>query len=136
MKADHGTTSPARSDAGSCSRALTNEQRRNRKLVPFRNCFCGVQAVKVRDGTFLCLRHWQFDKLRLLQDPRETAMNIRRSNIESEKRRYARLKGEGMCVTCGKAWASKTSVRCEPCQAKRRAWRGKKMEGAHPWKTR
>lgn len=111
-----------------------NEQRRNRKLIRFRNCFCGQQAERVLDGTFLCARHYGFERERLRQDPRETARNIRESNLASEKRRYARLKGEGMCVTCGNSSAMKTAVRCEPCQAKRRMWRGIKLSGLHPWR--
>lgn len=111
-----------------------NTQRRNRKLIRFRNCFCGEPAEKVMDGSFLCLRHWALDRARQFQDPAETARNIRESNLASEKRRYARLKGEGMCVTCGNSSAMKTAVRCEPCQAKRRMWRGIKLSGLHPWR--
>ena len=111
-----------------------NAQRRNRGLVRFRNCFCGKQAERVLDGSFLCSRHYALDRARLFQDPAETARNIRESNLASEKRRYARLKSQGLCVTCGQSPATKTAVRCEPCQIKRREWRGKKLTGPHPWK--
>jgi hypothetical protein len=50
---------------------------RGRRLVPFRNCFCGVQAVKFYDGQFLCLRHFEADRARYLQDPKETAAEER-----------------------------------------------------------
>ena len=110
-----------------------------RRLIPFRNCFCGKQAEKFRDGTFLCQRHWIADRARLFQDPRETLANIRESNARSEKARYARLKDAGICVTCGNAESYFGCVRCEQCQSKRReyhhAYRGRKSCEPHPWRA-
>ena len=106
-----------------------------RKLVKFRNCFCGVQAEKFLDGSFLCRKHWEFDRLRLLQDPDVTAANIKASNARSEKARYTRLKSAGICVTCGSRPNYFGCVRCEECQAQRRAYRGKLVGGSHRWKN-
>ncbi len=110
---------------------------RGRRLVKFRNCFCGKQAEKFMDGMFLCLRHWEADKARLIQDPRVTQENIRRCNARCEKERYQRLKEAGLCVTCGKRPNYFGCIRCEICQEKRRtinyASRLKPYE-IHPWK--
>jgi hypothetical protein len=110
-----------------------------KRLIPFRNCFCGRQSEKFRDGMFLCLRHWQADRMRLLQDPRVTAENIKASNARCEKERYARLRAAGLCVTCGKRESYFGCVRCQECQAKRReyhhAYRGAKSNEPHPWRA-
>lgn len=110
---------------------------RGRRLVRFRNCFCGVQAVKFMDGSFLCLRHWEADRSRLFQDPEVTAANIRECNARCEKRRSERLKSLGLCVTCGKHEANPHATRCEACQAKRRAlqasYRMRSDSPIHPW---
>ena len=34
---------------------------------------------------------------------------------ESEKRKRERRKAARICITCGKRWARKNSVRCEDC---------------------
>jgi hypothetical protein len=90
------------------------------------------------DGMFLCLRHWEADRARLRQDPKETAANIRECNARCEKERYARLKAAGLCVTCGKRPNYEGCARCVECQEKRRklhyASRGKLIGGEHPWK--
>jgi hypothetical protein len=117
---------------GDC-RAWINEARRNRKFIRFRNCFCGTQAVRFRDGSFLCARHYQAERERCMQDPDITAENIRRSNAECEKRRVARLKNRGLCVTCGQRPANSGITRCEPCQAKRRKAKILAPGQAHPW---
>lgn len=118
-------------------REVVNQARRARKLVRFRNCFCGVQAFKFLDGQFLCVKHWQADRQRLLQDPEVTEANIRECNARCEKSRYARLKAAGLCVTCGKSPNYFGCVRCESCQAKRLklhyASPGKTFAGPHPW---
>jgi hypothetical protein len=125
---------------GACSDAK-NEARRNRRLIPFRNYFCGKQATHHRDGGFFCLGHFQMERMREFQDPAVTAENIRQSNIESEKRRYARLKDAGICVTCGKAPSYFGCVSCESCQAKRREMKARSLgkpirDGAmHPWQA-
>lgn len=110
---------------------------RGRRLVRFRNCFCGVQAVKFRDGMFLCLRHWEADRARLFQDPAVTAANIKECNARCEKQRSERLKAAGLCVTCGKRPNYHGCTRCHECQEKRRklnyASRLKPYE-THPWK--
>jgi hypothetical protein len=112
---------------------------RGRRLVKFRNCFCGKQAEKFYDGQFLCGRHFEADRARYRQDPKETAANIKACNARCEKDRYARLKEAGLCVTCGKLPAYFGCLRCEKCQEKRRAIhyasRGKKLGGIHPWKA-
>jgi len=109
------------------------------RLIRFRNCFCGKQAEKFRDGMFLCMRHWEADRMRLFQDPKVTAANIRESNAKCEKERYARLKESGLCVTCGKKEAYFGCVRCHDCQAKRRkyhyAYRGAKSNEPHSWRA-
>lgn len=111
---------------------------RGRRMVRFRNCFCGVQAAKFMDGSFLCLKHWEMDRARTLQDPKVTAANIKESNARSEKNRYAKLKAAGLCVTCGKRPNYEGCCRCVECQEKRRklhyASRGKLIGGEHPWK--
>jgi hypothetical protein len=111
---------------------------RGRRLVRFRNCFCGAQAEKFMDGSFLCLKHWEMDRARTLQDPKVTAANIKESNARSEKNRYAKLKAAGLCVTCGKRPNYEGCCRCVECQEKRRklhyASRGKLIGGEHPWK--
>ena len=111
---------------------------RGRRLVRFRNCFCGVKAAKFMDGSFLCLKHWEMDRARTLQDPKVTAANIKESNARSEKNRYAKLKAAGLCVTCGKSPNYEGCCRCVECQEKRRklhyASRGKLRGGVHPWK--
>lgn len=107
---------------------------RGRRLVPFRNCFCGVQAAKFYDGQFLCLRHFQADRSRYLQDPAVTAANIRECNARCETRRNERLKGLGLCVTCGKREANPQATRCEICQAKRRKPKVTEQKGRHLWK--
>jgi hypothetical protein len=113
---------------------------RGRRLVKFRNCFCGAQAEKFMDGSFLCLHHWKADRARQFQDPEVTAANIRECNARCEKSRYTRLKDAGLCVTCGKRPNYFGCLRCETCQAKRRelhyASRGKPMPfPVHPWKA-
>jgi hypothetical protein len=114
-------------------------QARGRRLAKFRNCFCGEQAAKFLDGMFLCRRHWEADKARLLQDPAVTRANIRECNARCEKRRVARLKAAGLCVTCGQRPANPNATRCETCQAKRRAlqasYRGKSDAPIHPWRA-
>jgi len=113
-------------------------QSRGRRLVKFRNCFCGVQAAKFMAGSFLCLKHWEMDRARTLQDPKVTEANIKESNARSEKNRYAKLKAAGLCVTCGNRPNYFGCLRCETCQEKRRklhyASRGKKLDGPHPWR--
>jgi hypothetical protein len=110
---------------------------RGRRLVRFRNCFCGVQAVKFMDGSFLCQRHWEADRARLFQDPEVTAANIKECNARCEKRRSERLKSVGLCVTCGKRESNLNATRCEVCQAKRRAlqasYRMRSEFSMHPW---
>ena len=110
---------------------------RGRRLVRFRNCFCGVQATKFMDGSFLCLKHWEMDRARMLQDPKVTAANIKACNARCEKDRYAKLKAAGLCVTCGKRPSYEGCARCVECQEKRRkihyASRGKLIGGEHPW---
>ena len=90
------------------------------------------------DGSFLCLKHWEMDRARTLQDPKMTAANIKESNARSEKNRYAKLKDAGLCVTCGKLPSYFGCLRCESCQEKRRklhyASRGKLRGGERPWK--
>ena len=112
---------------------------RGRRLVPFRNCFCGVQAAKFYDGQFLCLRHFEADRARYRQDPKETAANIRECNARCERERYARLEAAGLCVTCGKRPNYDGCKRCVECQEKRRklhyASRGKLIGGEHPFKS-
>ena len=112
---------------------------RGRRLVPFRNCFCGVQAVKFYDGQFLCQRHFEADRARYLQDPKVTAANIRECNARCERERYARLEAAGLCVTCGKRPNYEGCKRCVECQEKRRklhyASRGKLIGGEHPFKA-
>ena len=112
---------------------------RGRRLVKFRNCFCGVQAVKFMDGSFLCRKHWEADRARNLQPPEVTAANIKECNARCEKDRYARLKAAGKCVTCGKRPNYAGCLRCEECQEKRRklhyASRGKLIGGEHPWRV-
>jgi len=110
---------------------------RGRRLVRFRNCFCGVQAVKFYDGQFLCQRHFEADRARYLQDPKVTAENIRECNARCEKERYARLKEAGLCVTCGKRPNYVGCLRCEECQEKRRKLHYAsriKLCQVHPWK--
>jgi hypothetical protein len=111
---------------------------RGRRLVRFRNCFCGVQSIKFYDGQFLCQRHFESDRARYRQDPKVTEANIKECNARCEKERYARLKASGQCVTCGQRPNYFGCLRCEECQEKRRklhyASRGKKLEGPHPWK--
>lgn len=111
---------------------------RGRRLVRYRNCFCGVQAVKFYDGQFLCQRHFESDRARYLQDPKVTEANIKECNARCEKERYARLKAAGQCVTCGQRPNYFGCLRCEQCQEKRRklqyASRGKLRGGVHPWK--
>lgn len=113
-------------------------QARGRRLVKFRNCFCGVQAVKFMAGSFLCRKHWELDRARSLQDPKVTEANIKECNARCEKDRYARLKAAGLCVTCGNRPSYFGCLRCEECQEKRRklhyASRGKLSGGEHPWK--
>lgn len=112
---------------------------RGRRLVRFRNCFCGAQAVKFYDQQFLCQRHYEADRARYLQDPSVTEANIRECNARCEKRRVERLKSLGLCVTCGKREANPNATRCEVCQAKRRAlqasYRRKSESSIHPWKA-
>lgn len=112
---------------------------RGRRLVPFRNCYCGQQSAKFMDGTFLCIKHWKMERARQFQDPEETAYNIRECNARCEKRRNARLKALGLCVTCGKREANPNATRCEVCQAKRRAlqatYRIKSTAEIHPWRA-
>lgn len=111
-----------------------------KRLIPFRNCFCGKQAEKWREESFLCMRHWLADRALFFQDPAVTAANIRKSNAKCEKERYARLKADGMCVTCGQREAYFGCVRCHGCQEKRRAYhyayRGAKSNEPHPWRAR
>jgi hypothetical protein len=107
-----------------------------KRLIPFRNCFCGKQAEKFYNGQFLCMRHFEADRALYLQDPTVTAANIRECNARCEKRRVARLKAAGLCVTCGKRDANPNATRCETCQAKRRAYRGAKSNEPHPWRVR
>ena len=119
--------------------ASTNITRaRGRRLIKFRNCFCGVQAVKFMDGSFLCRKHWEMDRARTLQDPHVTAYNIKECNARCERERSARLKAKGLCVTCGKLPNYTGCTRCESCQAKRRAlqasYRGKSQSTIHPWR--
>lgn len=113
--------------------------KRGRRLVRFRNCFCGAQAVKFYDGQFLCQRHFEADRARYRQDPAVTAANIRECNARCEKERYAALKAAGLCVTCGKRPYYTGCIRCVECQEKRRklhyASRGKLIGGTHPWKN-
>jgi hypothetical protein len=122
-------------------RESRNEDRRNKRLIRFRNCFCGCQATHHRDGAFFCGRHFQMERMREFQDPAVTAENIRRSNIESEKRRYARLKEAGICVTCAKRDSYFGCIRCEQCQAKRRELKRRSLgkpipnSSIHPWKA-
>jgi hypothetical protein len=113
-------------------REAVNENRRNRNLVRFRNCYCGSQARHTRDGAFFCGRHYMMERMREFQDPQVTAENIRRSNLESEKRRYSRLKELGVCVTCAKAEAYFGCIRCHACQAKRRALNARSKGTAAP----
>jgi hypothetical protein len=108
---------------------------RGRRLVRFRNCFCGVQAAKFYDQQFLCQRHFEVDRRRYLQDPAVTAANIKACNARCEKARNERLKAAGLCVTCGKREANPQATRCEVCQAKRRAYRWKSENIIHPWKA-
>lgn len=112
---------------------------RGRRLVKFRNCFCGVQAEKFYDGQFLCGKHFDADRARYRQDPTVTAANIRECNARCERERYARLVAAGLCVTCGKLPSYFGCKRCEPCQEKRRkahyASRGKLIGGEHPFKA-
>jgi hypothetical protein len=112
---------------------------RGRRLVCFRNCFCGSQAVKFYDGQFLCKRHYESDRARYLQDPKVTAENIRKCNARCEKERYARLKAANICVTCGKRPNYQGCTRCLQCQEKRRklhyASRGKLIGGEHPFRS-
>ena len=112
---------------------------RGRRLVRFRNCFCGVQAVKFYDQQFLCQRHFEADRSRYLQDPKVTEANIKECNARCERERSARLKAAGLCVTCGKREANPNATRCEVCQAKRRAlqasYRIKSDALIHPWKA-
>ena len=114
-------------------------QSRGRRLVRFRNCFCGVQAAKFYDGQFLCQRHFDADRARYRQAPEVTAANIKECNARSERERYAKLKAAGLCVTCGKRPNYFGCLRCESCQDKRRAYhhayRGKLIGGVHPFKT-
>ena len=116
-----------------------NTPARGRRLVPFRNCFCGVQSVKFYDGQFLCLRHFEADRARYLQDPKVTAANIRECNARCERERYARLEADGLCVTCGKRPNYHGCKRCVECQDKRRAShyasRGKLVGGIHPFRA-
>ena len=122
-------------------RRVINRNRRARKLIRFRNCFCGQQAEHHLDGSFLCAKHFEMDRRRLFQDPSVTAENIRRSNIESERRRYGRLKAAGVCVTCAKAPSYTGCVRCHECQEKRRAvnarYKGRRLDPLpqHPWRA-
>ena len=117
--------------------STTITQSRGRRLVKFRNCFCGAQAVKFLSGSFLCRKHYELDRARNFQDPKVTDENIKACNSRCEKERYARLKATGMCVTCGKLPNYAGCLRCEPCQEKRRklhyASRGKLIGGEHPW---
>ena len=116
-----------------------NEQRRNRRLIRFRNCFCHEQATRVIGGNFLCEKHFQMERARTLQDPATTAANIRESNARCEKQRVERLKAAGLCVTCGKREANPNATRCEVCQSKRRAlqasYRAKSEATIHPWRA-
>ena len=107
---------------------------RGRRLVPFRNCFCGVQAAKFYDGQFLCQRHFEADRCRYLQDPAVTVANIKECNARCERERSARLKAAGLCVTCGKREANPQATRCEVCQAKRRKPKVENSKGRHSWK--
>lgn len=111
---------------------------RGRRLVRFRNCFCGVQAAKFMDGSFLCMKHWEMDRARTLQDPKVTEANIKACNARCERERSARLKADGLCVTCGKRESNPNATRCETCQAKRRAlqasYRIKSDCPVHPWR--
>lgn len=107
---------------------------RGRRLVRFRNCFCGAQAVKFYDQQFLCQRHFEADRRRYLQDPAVTAANIRECNARCERERSARLKAAGLCVTCGKREANPQATRCEVCQAKRRKPKVTEQKGRHLWK--
>ena len=121
------------SNAATCSRAEITPAR-GRRLVPFRNCFCGVQAEKFYYGSFLCLKHWKMDRARYMQDPEVTAANIKECNARCERERSARLKAAGLCVTCGKREANPQATRCEVCQAKRRKPKVTEQKGRHLWK--
>ena len=114
-------------------------QARGRRLVKFRNCYCGLQAEKFMDGSFLCMKHWMIDRSRMFQDPAETAYNIKQCNARCERERSARLKAAGLCVTCGNRGANPNATRCEVCQAKRRAlqatYRIKSTAPVHPWRA-
>ena len=125
----------------SCSDSIMKQEitkARGKRLVKFRNCFCGVQAAKFYDGQFLCQRHFESDRARYLQDPTVTAANIKECNARCEKDRYARLKAAGLCVTCGKLPSYFGCLRCSQCQEKRRklhyASRGARLDGPHHWK--
>jgi len=91
------------------------------------NCFCGqIANIKYR-GQWLCDKHAAHDRAMFraasIQDPWVTDQNIKACNARCEKDRYARLKAAGLCVTCGRLPASKSAVRCDVCQEKRRKWR-------------
>jgi len=94
--------------------------------------------VKFYDRQFLCLRHFEADRRRYLQDPTVTVANIKECNARCERERSARLKAAGLCVTCGKRPNYEGCCRCLECQEKRRklhyASRGKLRGGVHPWK--
>lgn len=113
-------------------------QARGRRMVKFRNCFCGVQSVKFMAGSFLCQKHWEMDRALMFQDPEITETNIKACNARCEKNRTARLKAAGLCVTCGQRPNYTGCTRCHQCQEKRRAYhhayRGKKLTSPHPWK--
>lgn len=49
---------------GACN-AAHNEHKRCKRLIRFRNCFCGAKATETSGGTFYCPQHWSAEQDRM-----------------------------------------------------------------------
>lgn len=110
-----------------------NQYQRARRLIRFRNCFCGKPATCFRFGNFYCDTHGENEKSRHQMSEREARESYLQSKREYSARIYRERKAQGLCI-CGRP-AMQGVVACEKC----RRWQGKinapkQPSYNHPWK--
>ena len=122
-----GTVASVRFYCPDCA-ASRNQYQRARRLIRFRNCFCGKPATCFRFGNFYCDTHREAEKSRHQMTEREARESYLRSKREYAARIYRERKAQGLCI-CGRP-AMQGVVACEKC----RRWQGKINTAKQPWR--
>ena len=120
-----GTVASVRFYCPDCA-ASRNQYQRARRLIRFRNCFCGKPATCFRFGNFYCDTHREAEKSRHQMTERESRESYLRSKRAYSARIYRERKAQGLCI-CGKP-AMQGVVACEKC----RRWQRKINTANHP----